>query len=408
MSVAMDHRTLPQDQIRMTAVMRRDIHDARKFIESRLSDAGFNDISADESFLVGILARNDRSAAGTLLSRLEIPEHEVTHAIDSLALRGYLRPRNSISSQRQPAVMLTERGLATLTRAEYALKASCWADFPLRHGDIVISTPVKCGTTWTQMICALLIFQDANLPAALKELSPWLDDAPYWREAVNSLTAQKHRRFIKSHLPLNELPIDPRVTYIVTARNLLDAALSFYNHEKKNIEHRELAALKARRLPSPRDFLLRWIATDNDVHMPQSNLFPGMLQHLADAWNRRNELNVVLLHYQELATDLEGEMRRVAARLGINVPEKKWPALVRAATFGEMRAAADRIQPEDGLEDSPQDFFHKGVSGAGRELLTDAELAYYHARTAQIAPRDFLTWLHRENKSRAMAPDLQA
>src|SRR6266702_8589244 len=130
MSVAMDHRTLPQDQIRMTAVMRRDIHDARKFIESRLSDAGFNDISADESFLVGILARNDRSAAGTLLSRLEIPEHEVTHAIDSLALRRYLRPRNSISSQRQPAVMLTERGLATLTRAEYARKAACWADYP--------------------------------------------------------------------------------------------------------------------------------------------------------------------------------------------------------------------------------------------------------------------------------------
>ena len=396
MSVAMDHRTLPQDQIRMTAVMRRDIHDARKFIEGRLSDAGFNDISADESFLLGILARNDRSAASVVLSRLEIPEREVTHTIDSLALRGYLR--------HQPAVMLTERGLATLTRAEYALKASCWADFPLRQDDVIISTPVKCGTTWTQMICALLIFQDANLPASLKELSPWLEDAPNWREAVNLLTVQKHRRFIKTHLPLSELPIDPRVTYIVTARHLLDAALSFYNHEMKNIEHQEHAILKARKMPSPRDFLLKWIATDHDVRMPYSNLFPGMLQHLADAWNRRNEPNVMLLHYQELSTDLEGEMRRIAARLGINVPEKKWPALVQAATFDEMRAAADRIQPEDRLKDSPQDFFHKGVSGAGRELLTDAELAYYHARTAQIAPRDFLTWLHRENESRAMAP----
>ncbi len=399
MSVPTDNSTSPEHQTRMIIAMRRDIHDARKFIEGRLSDAGFNDISADESFLVGILARNDRSAAGTLLSRLEIPEHEVTHAIDSLALRGYLRPRNNKSSQHQPAVMLTERGLATLTRAEYALKASCWADFPLRQGDIVISTPVKCGTTWTQMICALLIFQDANLPAALKKLSPWFEATrPDWRKVVNSLAVQKHRRFIKTHLPLNELPIDPRVTYIVTARHLLDAVLSYYNHQMKTADQ-EHAVLKANKMPSPRSFLLRWIATDNDLRTPYNTLFPGMLQHLADAWNRRNEPNVVLLHYQELATDLEGEMRRVATRLGINVPEKKWPALVQAATFDEMRAAADRIQPEDRLEDSPQDFFHKGVSGAGRELLTDAELAYYHARTAQIAPRDFLTWLHRENKS---------
>jgi aryl sulfotransferase len=33
-----------------------------------------------------------------------------------------------------------------------------WEGFELRPDDIVISTPPKCGTTWTQMICALLIF----------------------------------------------------------------------------------------------------------------------------------------------------------------------------------------------------------------------------------------------------------
>src|SRR5262249_38699700 len=33
-----------------------------------------------------------------------------------------------------------------------------WEGFEFRPGDIVISTPKKCGTTWTQMLCALLIF----------------------------------------------------------------------------------------------------------------------------------------------------------------------------------------------------------------------------------------------------------
>ena len=42
-----------------------------------------------------------------------------------------------------------------------------WDGFELRPGDIIISTPPKCGTTWTQMICALLIFQEPELPHAV-------------------------------------------------------------------------------------------------------------------------------------------------------------------------------------------------------------------------------------------------
>ena len=39
-----------------------------------------------------------------------------------------------------------------------------WSGFPFRDGDIVISTRSKSGTTWMQMICALLVFQTAELP----------------------------------------------------------------------------------------------------------------------------------------------------------------------------------------------------------------------------------------------------
>ena len=50
-----------------------------------------------------------------------------------------------------------------------------WAEFPFRPGDIVISTRSKHGTTWMQMICALLVFQTPDLPAPLGDLSPWVD-----------------------------------------------------------------------------------------------------------------------------------------------------------------------------------------------------------------------------------------
>ena len=64
--------------------------------------------------------------------------------------------------------------------------------------------------------------------------------------------------------------------------------------------------------------------------------------HLGDAWERRREPNVVLVHYDDLVADLDGSMRRLSRLLGIPVDEERWPALVHAATFEAIRAGASR------------------------------------------------------------------
>jgi aryl sulfotransferase len=48
-----------------------------------------------------------------------------------------------------------------------------------------------------------------------------------------------------------------------------------------------------------------------------------------------------------------------------------------------------------GVLKSNATFFRRGTSGAGRELLSDAELAHYEARVSGMAPADLLSWLHR-------------
>src|SRR3954469_11443865 len=106
-----------------------------------------------------------------------------------------------------------------------------WEGLQFRDDDIVISTPPKCGTTWMQMLCALLVFQTPDLPHRLTELSPWLDMLTAPRdEVVASLDAQEHRRFIKSHTPLDGLPYDERVTYICVGRDPRDVAVSCAHH----------------------------------------------------------------------------------------------------------------------------------------------------------------------------------
>src|SRR5436190_1016654 len=103
--------------------------------------------------------------------------------------------------------------------------SSRWDGFELRPGDIIISTPPKCGTTWTQMICALLILQEPELPLPLDRLSPWIDMVTRARaEVFADLQAQTHRRFIKTHTPLDGLPNDPTVTYISVGRDPRDVA----------------------------------------------------------------------------------------------------------------------------------------------------------------------------------------
>ena len=255
-----------------------------------------------------------------------------------------------------------------------------------------------------QMICALLVFQSPDLPAPLVELSPWLDWLIAPQEDVYArLDAQDHRRIIKTHTPLDGIPLDARATYIVVARHPLDMAVSLYHHSA-NIDRERLRQLTgqpgslytASSRPSLREWVLRWVGAVVDPRAELDSL-PGVMLHLSDAWARRPGPDVVLVHYDDLSAGLEGEMRRLAELLGIAVPQGTWPSLVAAATFDSMRARADRLVPAPpGLLVDNAAFFRRGASGSGRELLTGAERARYHAYTAQMAPSDLLRWLHRE------------
>src|SRR5262249_44877656 len=114
-----------------------------------------------------------------------------------------------------------------------------------RPGDIVISTPPKCGTTWTQMLCALLVFDGPDFPAPLDEISPWLDMCNRPLVEVRSvLAAQQHRRFIKTHTPLDGVPLRREVTYLVVGRDPRDVAVS-YEHHAANMDFAHFLALRA-------------------------------------------------------------------------------------------------------------------------------------------------------------------
>ena len=287
-----------------------------------------------------------------------------------------------------------------------------WDGFEFRDDDIVISTPSKCGTTWMQMQCALLVFQDPALPVPLTRLSPWLDVQTETVESVFAeLSAQTHRRFIKTHTPFDGIPHDSRVTYITVGRDPRDVALSWDNHfSNLNLEAvigqrvavagmDDLAELMPNGIPEqladPIDRFWDWMQAEGATEEDISGLV-GLMNHLRTFWDRRDDDNIAMFHYADMKTDLDAQMRRLADVLKIDVDESRWDELVAAATFDRMRDRADELAPQvtHGFWNETSRFFHKGSNGQWRSFFDDDDVARYEARIGEIAAPDLAEWVH--------------
>jgi aryl sulfotransferase len=282
-----------------------------------------------------------------------------------------------------------------------------WNDFTFRSGDVVISTPAKCGTTWTQMLVALLVFDSPDLPAPLTVLSPWLDnELTPWATLEDRLARQEHRRFIKTHVPLDGLPLDERVYYVVVGRDPRDAFLSLADHGKA-MDDDHMDAVLTQSIGE--DELARRPAVTPEaetfaeaIEMDRGNChtrvhLSHILHHLNDAWERQDEPNVALTHYADLSADPAGSLARLAGELDFDVSPMRCKELAGYADIGEMRGRATDLAPEvdHGAWHDPARFFAAGRVGAWRSAFDEEDLTRYEIRAAELYPdEEFLSWAH--------------
>lgn len=275
--------------------------------------------------------------------------------------------------------------------------STIWNDLEFRDDDIVIATYAKSGTTWVQQIVAQLLFDGAEgLETA--EMSPWLDlRVPPKAVKLPQVEAQTHRRFLKSHLPVDALTFSRKAKYIYIGRDGRDVVWSFYNHHVNANDAwyealNNTPGLVGPPIEPPSDSILEyWRAwLDRDGYP-----FWSFWENIGSWWAIRDLPNVYMLHFENLKNDMPGEIRKIAKFLDIEINENKWDDILLHCSFDYMKANATKSTPLGGAfwDGGAQVFVHKGVNGRWRDILSADESGRYEQMVRDRLGEDCARWL---------------
>ncbi|MDX1689686.1 MAG: sulfotransferase domain-containing protein [Acidimicrobiia bacterium] len=272
-----------------------------------------------------------------------------------------------------------------------------WLGFAFRPGDVVVDAPSKSGTTWTQLLAALVVFDGPAFPAPLSRLSPWLEQTTRSVEEVHRmLDTQEHRRIIKSHTPLDGVPLRDEVRYVCVGRDPRDAAESMLHHAD-NMDRRRFAELIGR------DFEPTPVRTHSERidRFLDGEEFPGwnlrfLLHHYRTFWDARDRDNVALFHFADYRSDLPVELGRLAEHLEIPLTSTRARELAAEAAIDRVRDRAADVAPEAhmGIWKDTARFFRRGTGGEWRGSWTPEQQTRYDRIVAAEAAPDLAAWVH--------------
>ena len=275
--------------------------------------------------------------------------------------------------------------------------STIWNDFKFRDDDVIIATYAKSGTTWVQQIVSQLIFNGrAGLPIA--EMSPWLDlRLPPKEVKLAEVEKQTHRRFLKTHLPVDALVFSSKAKYIYIGRDGRDVVWSMYNHHANanqlwydalNDTPGRIGPPIGRPPASISQYFDEWLAGDGHPFWP-------FWENIRSWWEVRDLPNVMLLHFSRLKADMPGEIRRIADFLDVPVNESTGPTILEHCSFNYMKAHATASVPLGGAfwNGGAETFIHRGSNGRWRDTLSQQECDAYEKRATAELGEACAKWL---------------
>lgn len=275
--------------------------------------------------------------------------------------------------------------------------STIWNDFTFRDDDIIIASYAKSGTTWLQQIVAQLLHNGAA-GIDVSEMSPWMDlRVPPKEVKLPMVEAQSHRRFIKTHLPVDALVYSEDAKYIYIGRDGRDILWSMYNHHSTandlwydalNDSPGRVGPPIERPSTSITQYFHDWLDLDGHPFWP-------FWENVRSWWDIRALDNVYFLHFENLKSDMPGEIRRLSSFLDTPIDESKWEAILQHCSFDYMKANASKSVPLGGAfwEGGAETFIHKGINGRWRDILQKDESQKYEQLARKELGDECAHWL---------------
>jgi len=279
-----------------------------------------------------------------------------------------------------------------------------WDKFELRDDDIILSTPPKCGTTWSQAIIMMLLRGAAETERPIWHDSLWLDCGLRDQDkAVEVLNNQTARRCIKSHSPLDSIPFHPGVTYITVYRHPIDVHFSLEKHVA-NMSADVLQFMYPDRQGASFSRFLTEPATDAGT---DDLTLASLLHHYRSFSAWAHLPNVHFFHYADLRRNPTHMIRRYATAIGLAPGDRVIEEITAATSFSSMKQVTQNTKDSAGpsaFKDAAG-FFHSATSNKWIGRLSDAEVAAYCLKFSEIAQPSEVSWLEH-GKQASVAPGI--
>lgn len=289
------------------------------------------------------------------------------------------------------------------------LDSTRWEVYQPRKGDVIVTTSLKAGTTWTQQILYQMFHGLEEEMPPFESVTPWPDarflpqTKPQLGEWLEGLDG---RRLIKSHLPLDGLPYYPEVEYLIVARDARDVFMSFFNHYS-NYTDLAMQVMNAPDIvgdplpPCPedprvvwRDWITRgWFEWESEGYPFWANL-----GHAQSYWAWRHLPNFHFLHYADMLADLGGAVSQIAEWIDHPLTPEHHARIVEETTFSTVKARAVETDANADrkaaiFKGGAATFYHKGTNGRWKDVLTDEDLALYEEAKRRVLTPDCAKWL---------------
>jgi hypothetical protein len=239
-------------------------------------------------------------------------------------------------------------------------------DFRPRPDDIFIATYPKSGTTWMQMVLVQLLGGERAEFDHITQQSPYLENVVH-SGRIDYLEKLPSPRIFKTHLTYEQLKPRKDARIIFITRDARDTFVSCYHHLEL-----------ARRFRSPFDRFM------GDMVRGRSH-FGSWYEYMRSWMPHRSDPNVLWVRYEDMRQDLEGQVRRVAAFLGIPVPEERMADLLEKCGFAYMKQHDSKFDFRTSMYGaSPGGFIRQGGSRGKSQPIREEHAAELEKNVARL------------------------